>query len=443
MSFVQCLRCRECGREVPVRPQAVCEACFGPLEVVYDYGRIGRAVQRADLGRRAPTMWRYRELLPAGEDAPVGAEVGFTPLIAAPRLGRVLGIRSLYLKNDAVNFPTLSFKDRVVSVALSVAREFGFKVVGCASTGNLANAVAAQAVQAGFETYILVPEDLETLKIVGTAVYGARLIAVRGDYDQVNRLCSEIADRFSWGLVNVNLRPFYAEGSKTMGYEIAEQLGWKLPAHVVVPMAGGALIGKVARAFEELASLGWVAERAVRFHGAQASGCSPITTAVKAGWDEVRPVRARTIARSLAIGNPADGYYAMNLIRHSGGWGEDASDAELVDGIRLLAETEGIFAETAGGVTVAVARKLVEQGRIGGDEPVVLCITGNGLKTAEALAAEAQPAAVIEPRLQAFESLVASLQNSVRAPLPAAEAAAAPEPGYAQSIAENVTRRKS
>jgi threonine synthase len=418
MSFVQCLRCRECGREVPVQPQAVCEGCFGPLEVVYDLEAVGRAVARRELERRPATMWRYRELLPAGAAEPVGAEVGFTPLVPAPRLGRALGIASLYLKNDAVNFPTLSFKDRVVSVALTVAREFGFKIVGCASTGNLANAVAAQAVRAGFETYILVPEDLESLKIVGTAVYGARVIAVRGDYDQVNRLCTEIADRFGWGLVNVNLRPFYAEGSKTMGYEIAEQLGWRLPAHVVVPMAGGALIGKVARAFEELARLGWVEERPVRFHGAQASGCSPITAAVKAGWDEVRPVRARTIARSLAIGNPADGYYAMNLIRQSGGWGEDVSDPELVDGIRLLAETEGIFAETAGGVTVSVARKLVEQGRIGGTEPVVLCITGNGLKTAEAVASTARPLAVIEPRLAAFERVVqATPATALEAPL--------------------------
>ena len=406
MSFVRCMKCKECGQEVPVRPQAICVACFGPLELSYDYEAVGRAVRRADIERRPASMWRYRELLPAKTDDPVGAEVGFTPLVPAPRLGRALGIRSLYLKNDAVNFPTLSFKDRVVSVALTSAREFGFKVVGCASTGNLANAVAAQGVRAGFETYILVPEDLEKLKIVGTAVFGAHLIAVRGDYDKVNRLCSEIAYSYGWGLVNVNLRPFYAEGSKTVGFEIAEQLGWKLPTHVVVPMAGGALIGKVARGFEELTRLGWVEERQVRFHGAQASGCAPITTAVKQAWDEVRPVRARTIARSLAIGNPADGYYAKRLIQSSGGWGEDATDEELVEGIHLLAETEGIFAETAGGVTVAVARKLVEQGRIGGDDPVVLCITGNGLKTAETVASRARPSAVIEPRLEDFKKVV-------------------------------------
>jgi threonine synthase len=407
MSFVKSLRCRECGREVPVRPQAVCEECFGPLEVIYDYEAVGRAVGRDEIGRRPPSMWRYRELLPGAVGAtgePVGAEVGFTPLVPAPRLGRALGIRDLYLKNDAVNFPTLSFKDRVVSVALTVARDFGFKVVGCASTGNLANAVAAQAVRAGLEAYILVPESLESLKIVGTAVFGVRLVAVRGDYDQVNRLCSEIADRYGWGLVNVNLRPFYAEGSKSMGFEIAEQLGWRLPRHVIVPMAGGALIGKVARAFEEITRLGWVEPRPVSFHGAQATGCSPITTALKQGWDEVRPVRAHTIARSLAIGDPADGYYALNLIRSSGGWGEDASDEELVDGIHLLAETEGIFAETAGGVTVAVARKLAAQGRIGGDGPVVLCVTGNGLKTAEAVASKARAQTVIEPRLKEFDA---------------------------------------
>ncbi len=406
MSFVRCMTCRECGREIPVRPQAICEGCFGPLELTYDYEAIGRAVRRSDLANRPASMWRYRELLPTATDSPVGEEVGFTPLVPAPRLGKALGIRSLFLKNDAVNFPTLSFKDRVVSAALTQAREFGFSVVGCASTGNLANAVAAQGVRAGFETYILVPEDLETLKIVGTAVFGARLIAVRGDYDQVNRLCGEIAFAYNWGLVNVNLRPFYAEGSKTQGFEIAEQLGWKLPEHVVVPMAGGALIGKVARAFEELSRLGWVEEGPVRFHGAQASGCAPITAAIKQGLDEVRPVRARTIARSLAIGNPADGYYAKQLIRSSGGWGEDATDEELVEGIHLLAETEGIFAETAGGVTVAVARKLVEQGRIGGDGPVVLCITGNGLKTAECVAARARPSATIEPRLEEFQKVV-------------------------------------
>jgi threonine synthase len=413
--------------------------CFGPLEVTYDYESVSRAVGRDEIGRRPPSMWRYRELLPgafgAGE-APVGAEVGFTPLVPAPRLGRALGIRDLYLKNDAVNFPTLSFKDRVVSVALTVARDFGFRVVGCASTGNLANAVAAQAVRAGFETYILVPDSLESLKIVGTAVFGARLVAVRGDYDQVNRLCSEIADRYGWGLVNVNLRPYYAEGSKSMGFEIAEQLGWRLPRHVVVPMAGGALIGKVARAFEELSRLGWVERRPVSFHGAQAAGCSPITTALKQGWDEVRPVRANTIARSLAIGDPADGYYALSLMRASGGWGEDATDEELVDGIRLLAETEGIFAETAGGVTVAVARKLAEQGRIGGDGPVVLCITGNGLKTAEAVAARALARTVIEPRLKEFDAWLAAsgLPGGVEA------AVAAPAPHEREGQARSAVR---
>jgi len=404
MSYVKGLTCRECGTGFPIAPRAICDECFGPLEVTYDYDTLGRALGTGTVSSRAPSMWRYRELLPIDGSDILGREVGFTPLVRATRLAERLGLDELYLKNDAVNFPTLSFKDRVVSVALTKAREFGMTTVGCASTGNLANAVAAQGVRHGFDTCVLVPHDLEAAKILGTTVYGARLVGVRGDYDQVNRLCSQIADRYGWGFVNVNLRPFYGEGSKTVGYEIAEQLGWRRPAHLVCCMAGGSLLTKIGKAFEELTRLGWIDAGRTRLYGAQAAGCNPITTAVKDGSGEVRPVKARTIARSLAIGNPADGYDAARAIRDSGGWAEDVTDDQIVEGIRLLAETEGIFAETAGGVTVAAARKLIGQGRIPRHEPVVLVITGNGLKTTDALVATAATYPIIEPRLEAFES---------------------------------------
>jgi len=403
MSYVKGLKCRECGTEFPVAPRAICEDCFGPLEVTYDYAALRRSFGPDAIAGRARSMWRYRELLPVDGAEILGLEVGCTPLVRADRLARTLGVDELYVKNDAVNFPTLSFKDRVVSVALTKAREFGMTTVGCASTGNLANAVAAQGVRHGFETCILVPEDLEAAKILGTTVYGARLIGVRGDYDQVNRLCSQIADRYGWGIVNVNLRPFYGEGSKTVGYEIAEQLGWKRPASLVCCMAGGSLLTKIGKAFDELQRLGLVDDRPTRLYGAQAQGCNPIVAAVKDGSGEIRPVKARTIARSLAIGNPADGYYAARAIRESGGWAEDVTDVETVEGIRLLAGTEGIFAETAGGVTVAAARKLIAGGRLPRHEPIVLVITGNGLKTTDALAATAPVYPIIEPRLEAFE----------------------------------------
>ncbi len=408
MSYVQSLKCRECGAGFPVAPRAICEECFGPLEVTYDYEALRKRFGPDSVAVRGRSMWRYRELLPVDGVEILGHEVGYTPLLNAVRLAKRLGVDELYVKNDAVNFPTLSFKDRVVSVALTKAREFGMKTVGCASTGNLANAVAAQGVRHGFDTCILVPEDLEAAKILGTTVYGARLIGVRGDYDQVNRLCSQIADRYGWGIVNVNLRPFYGEGSKTVGYEIAEQLSWKRPAHLVCCMAGGSLLTKIGKAFDELALLGWIDGAPTRLYGAQAAGCNPIVTAVKDGSGEIRPVKARTIARSLAIGNPADGYYAARAIRESGGWAEDVTDTEIVEGIRLLAETEGIFAETAGGVTVAVARKLIASGRLPRHEPIVLVITGNGLKTVDAIVSTAAAYPVIEPRLEAFEGIVPS-----------------------------------
>jgi threonine synthase len=406
-TFVRGLKCRLCGKTYPQDPLNFCTEDFGPLEVDYDYEAIARSLSREKLAARPNTMWRFRELLPIDGEPTVGSQVGGTPLVRADRLAEALGVENLWLKNDAVNFPTLSFKDRVVSVALSKAREFGFTTVGCASTGNLANSVAANAAAAGLESYIFVPSDLEPAKILGTSIYGAKVIGVTGTYDQVNRLCTQVAFKYGWGFVNINLRPYYAEGSKSVGFEIAEQLGWRTPQHVVVPMAGGSLIGKVHKAFHELAKLGLIQNPVCKIHGAQATGCSPISTAVKNGWENHKPVRKpNTIAKSLAIGDPADGYFAAKVIRESGGWAEDVTDAEIVDSMLLLGRTEGIFAETAGGVTVAVARKLIEQGRIPRNEEIVLCITGNGLKTQEAVADALEKPVVIKPSLEEFEPLV-------------------------------------
>jgi threonine synthase len=349
-------------------------------------------------------MWRYAELLPLPLNYQPSLPVGFTPLLRAPKLAASLGAKNLLIKNDAVCLPTLSFKDRVVAVALAQARSFGFDTVACSSTGNLANSVAAQAARNGFKAWIFVPADLEPAKILGTQVYGARLVRIAGSYDQVNRLCSQIADEHRWGFVNVNLRPYYAEGSKTVGFEIAEQLGWRLPDNVVVPMAGGSLITKIKKAFEELIHLGLVEEKPVKFFGAQATGCSPISTAVKSGNADIEPQKPATLARSLAIGNPADGHYAIKAITKSGGWAEDVSDDEMIESIQLFAETEGIFTETAGGVTIGCARRLYRQGRIAADETTVLCVTGNGLKTTDVLAGKYEAEEAIRPKLAEFET---------------------------------------
>lgn len=409
-NFVRGLKCRLCGKTYPKEPLNFCTEDFGPLEVDYDYPAIAKALTRSSIVGRPNTMWRFRELLPIDGEPTVGAHVGGTPLLRADRLAKELGVKDLWIKNDAVNFPTLSFKDRVVSVALSKAREFGFKTVGCASTGNLANSVAANAAAAGLQSYILIPADLERAKVLGTSIYGAKLVGVRGTYDQVNRLCTQIAFKYGWGFVNINLRPFYAEGSKSMGFEIAEQLGWRTPKHVVVPMAGGSLIGKIQKAFDELYKIGLFThdpKGSVKIHGAQPAGCSPISTAVKNGWETHKPVRKpNTIAKSLAIGDPADGFFACKVIRDSGGWAEDVTDAEIADAMLLLGRTEGVFAETAGGVTLGVAKKLIEQGRIPRDEEIVLCITGNGLKTQDAVADLLEPPPVINPSLEEFEPLV-------------------------------------
>ena len=406
-ALVRGLNCRLCGAQYPVEPNNFCPEDFGPLEVAYDYDAIAKLLSRDKIARRPESMWRFRELLPIDGEPTVGHLVGGTPLVRAHRLAQELGVDELYIKNDAVNFPTLSFKDRVVSVALSKAKEFGFEVVGCASTGNLANSVAAGSAEAGLESYIFVPATLEQAKIVATQVYGANIIAVRGTYDQVNRLCTQVAFRYGWGFVNINLRAYYAEGSMSMGFEIAEALGWKTPQHVVVPMAGGSLICKIEKAFRELVRVGLMDDPTCKVYGAQAAGCNPIARAVHQGSDTIEPIRQPdTIAKSLAIGDPADGYFAQDTIRRSGGWAEDPGDPEIIAGIRLLAETEGIFSETAGGVTVAAAKRLIEAGRIPRDESIVLCITGNGLKTQDALVGELGDPPVIDPALREFESIL-------------------------------------
>ena len=400
------LRCRECGKSWGNQPCSICEDCFSPLEVSYDYEWLRGPVTRERISARAPNMWRYAELLPLPQNFRLTVPTGFTPLLAAPRLAREFGAKTLWLKNDAVCLPSLSFKDRVVAVALAQARNFGFDTVACSSTGNLANAVAAQAARHGFKAWIFIPADLEPAKILGTQVFGAKLVRIAGSYDQVNRLCSQIADEHPWGFVNVNLRPYYAEGSKTVGFEIAEQLGWRLPDNVVVPMAGGSLITKIKKAFDELIELRLVEPKPVKIFGAQATGCSPISTAVKSGSAEIEPQKPATLARSLAIGNPADGHYALKTIRGSGGWAEDVSDPEVVESIQLLAQTEGVFTETAGGVTVGCARKLYQQGRIRPDETTVLCITGNGLKTTDVLAGKYEAEEPIRPRVTDFAALL-------------------------------------
>jgi threonine synthase len=407
------LRCRECGKTWGNQPRSICEDCFSPLEVTYDYDSLRSRITRDTFASRPATMWRYRELLPLPEGFQPSLPVGFTPLVNAPRLGEKIGARQLFIKNDAVCMPTLSFKDRVVAVALANARSFGFDTVACSSTGNLANSVAAQAARDGFKAWIFIPSDLEPAKILGTQVFGANLVRINGSYDHVNRLCSQIADGHlagerPWGFVNVNLRPYYAEGSKTVGYEIAEQLGWKLPDNIVVPMAGGSLITKIKKAFDELILLKLVEPKPVKFFGAQATGCSPISTAIKQYSKEIEPQRPKTIARSLAIGNPADGHYALKAITKSGGWAEDITDTEVVESIQLLAESEGIFTETAGGVTVGTARKLIHQDRILPDETTVLCITGNGLKTTDVLADSYEAETPIAPKLSEFEAYLAA-----------------------------------
>ncbi len=413
MGYVKGLKCREhdCGKTYPAEPRHICEYCFGKLEVDCDYEAMRSAVSRQAIEQRPESMWRYKEFLPIDGEPTVGMNVGFTPLLRAPNLEKALGHAEVYVKNDAVNYPTLSFKDRVVSVALSKAKEFGFDTVACATTGNLGNSLAAQSIRAGLRCFIFMPANLEQGKIVGTSIYGVHVVGITGNYDSVNRLCTEIADRYNWAFVNINIRPFYAEGSKTFGFEILEQLGWRAPKHIVVPMAGGSLITKVEKAIREFTTMGLIDDAATKIHGAQATGCNPISAAVKDDETIFTPVKPNTIAHSIAIGNPADGYYAIETIGRTGGWAEDATDDEIVEAMKLLAETEGIFTETAGGVTVAVTKKLIEQGRIPRDESVVVSITGNGLKTQEAVLGRLRERAVIEPKLSEFDAVVAEIDG--------------------------------
>jgi threonine synthase len=405
MSFTLGLKCRECGREYPAEPVHVCEFCFGPLEVKYNYDEIKLALTRDVIESRPANMWRYRELIPIDSEPTVGLHNGFTPLVRAKNLGKELGLNNLYIKNDSVCHPTLSFKDRVVAAAVNKAREFGYDTVACASTGNLANSVAAHAASAGMKSYVFIPHDLELTKVLGTSVYGTKLIGIKGSYDDVNRFCSEVAAVFNWAFVNINIRPYYGDGSKTFGYEIAEQLGWAAPDNVIVPVAGSSLITKIHKAFKEFEGLGIIDKANSKIFAAQATGCSPVTTAIKAGMEDFKPVKPKTIAKSIAIGNPADGYYGIKVIGQTNGWGEDVNDQEIVDGIMLLAETEGIFTETAGGVCVGVTKKLCEQGRIKKDEVTVISITGQGLKTTEAVEDHLNSPVVIEPKLSIFKEI--------------------------------------
>lgn len=404
MKYVRGLRCRECATEYPVAPQHVCEFCFGPLEVIYDLEEIGAEVTRAGIQAGPASMWRYEAFLPApAERIDIGA--GFTRLIEAPRLAAELGLRKLWLKSDAPN-PTHSFKDRVVSVALSAARSFGFEVAACASTGNLANAVAAHAAAAGMRSVVFIPHDLERGKVAATVIYGGEVIAVKGSYDDVNRLCAELSGSRPWAFVNVNVRPFYAEGSKTIAFEIAEQLGWRAPQTVVVPIASGSLLTKVAKGFREFVATGLIDDASVKICGGQAEGCSPVAHAFEQGWEDVKPVKPSTIAKSLAIGDPADGYYALKEVRGSGGAIATVPEGEVAKGMELLARTEGIFTETAGGVTIAALERLVATGAISPDEETVALITGIGLKTLEALP-DPKPTHTIEPSVEQLDAALA------------------------------------
>lgn len=408
MSYIKGLKCRECHRIYPTEAIYVCEFCFGSLEVDYDYDKIKTVISREKIEKGPKSIWRYRELLPIDKKPTVGFHSGFTPLFKADNLARVLGMKELYIKDDSVCHPTLSFKDRVVAVALTRAKELGFKTVACASTGNLAGSVSAQAAWAGLNRFIFIPADLELGKVIGSLTYAPNLVAVEGNYDDVNRLCAEIAGRYNWAFVNINIRPYYAEGSKTYGYEVMEQLGWRTPAHIVVPVASGSLLTKIWKSFNEFKKLGLIGAVNAKMYAAQADGCSPVVTALKEKSEIIKPVKPKTIAKSLAIGNPADGIYSIDAIKESGGGGESVTDQEIIEGIKLLASTEGIFTETAGGVTVAAARKLIEQGVIPKNESCVICITGNGLKTQEAVTDHIGKPYRIKPSLESFEK---SLRN--------------------------------
>src|SRR5438067_11193171 len=411
MSYVLGLKCKECGHRVPVSAVHVCEQCFGPYEVEYDYAKMKGHVTRASIAAGPRSLWRYRDLLPVDGEPKAGLHSGFTPLKRATRLAAELGCRELWIKDDSCNYPTYSYKERVVSVAITKALEFGFDTVGCASTGNLANSTAAHAAQAGIRCFVMIPHDLEQGKVLGSLIFGPTLVRIRGTYDDVNRLCTEIADKYGWAIVNVNLRPYYTEGAKTFGFEIAEQLGWCLPQHTVVPTAGGTILPKVYKAYQEFVELGLVEDNQPKIYSARAAGCNPVVTAIHKGIDIIEPQKPDTIGKSIAIGNPADGYYAYQVIKESNGWGESATDREIIDAIKLLAKTEGIWTEPAGGTTLAVTMKLIQSGRIPKDESIVVSITGNGLKTQEVVQNELPYPVVIDPKLSEFDALLEKQSN--------------------------------
>lgn len=406
MSYVRCLKAKESGTEYPIEPRTICDNDFSPVEVEYDYDAMRGKVTRESIEAGPRSLWRYRDLLPIEGEPKAGFNSGWTPLIKADRLAKKLGVEELYIKDDSANYPSYSYKDRVVSVAITKAIEFGFDTVGCASTGNLAHSVAAHAAKAGLKSCVMVPHDLEEGKIVGTRVFGPQLVKIKGNYDDVNRLCAQIADKYGWAIVNVNLRPFYTEGAKTHGFEIAEQLGWRLPAHTVLPVAGGTILPKVWKAYQEFIKLGLVDDNKPAMYGAQAAGCNPIAKAVEAGSELFHPQKPDTIAKSIAIGNPADGYFVIQHLKESGGYAASATDPEILAAVRLLAETEGIFTEPAGGTTLACAIKLIESGKIPRDESICVCITGNGLKTIECMAGQFEEIDPIEAKIAAFDALV-------------------------------------
>jgi threonine synthase len=409
---VKQLRCRECGRLRDFEPAYVCEHCFGPLEVAYDLAAVRGRISRESIAAGPPTLWRYRELLPAPAGEPIDLSTGFTPLVHAKNLGKELGLDRLYVKNDTLN-PTGSFKDRNVAVATNFALSYGFDTLSCSSTGNLAGSVAAHAARAGLHALVFIPAGLEPAKVGAASAYGATIVEVDGSYDDVNRLCAELADQYRWAIVNVNLRPFYSEGSKTLGFEVIEQLGWQPPDHIVVPVAAGSLLAKTAKGFQELVGAGLVDNVPTRIHAAQAEGCAPVAHAIQQGGDAITPVRPNSIAKSLAIGNPADGRYALRAVRASGGWATACREEAIQDAMSLLAETEGILSEPAGGVVVAGLQQLVAEGRIHRDETVVICITGNGLKTTELFNhSDGRRLKLSKARSSEFEKALAELEKA-------------------------------
>src|SRR3954464_1211378 len=417
MTYVLGLKCKECGHRTAVSPVHVCEQCFGPYEVEYDYAAMKGKVTRESIARGPKSLWRYKDLLPIAGHPRAGLYSGFTPLKRAARLGAELGCTNLWIKDDSCNYPTYSYKERVVAVAITKAIEFGFDTVGCASTGNLANSTAAHAAQAGIRCFVMIPHDLEQGKVLGSLVFGPTMVRIRGNYGDVNRLCTEIADKYGWAIVNVNLRPYYTEGAKTYGFEIAEQLGWRLPQHTVVPTAGGTILPKIYKAYKEFIELGLVEDIKPKMYSAPAAGCSPVVKAIQKGVDISEPQKPNTIAKSIAIGNPADGYYVYQAIKDSGGWGESASDREIVDAIKLLAKTEGIWTEPAGGTTLAAAIKLIESGRIPRDESIVVSITGNGLKAIEAVRDDLVQPEVIDAKLSDFDALLQAQKDESATPI--------------------------